>query len=672
VSTPRALFVSTYAPTLGTGRALRTYTCVRALAMLGPLDLAYVAHGGEGPSPEYQAIEGIEFHEIGSSRGLRRGALYLQKRLQGVPDVCSRGTSPEVVAAAERLSGTRQRGRVIAGDTSAATGMMDLAATRPVIYNAHNIESEYVLGHIGYRWLSKAMMRRYERRVLAVAAESWMVSRGDIASARELVPGARLRYVPNVVDVAAIAPREAPAVDSPARARLLMVGDFEYTPNRSGLAFLLDEVLPRVWRSRPEARLTLVGRGLEAWSSPDPRVRAAGFVPDLASAYAEADCVVVPLTEGAGTPLKFVEALAYRMPVVATPMAAKGLHVAPGEHYRRGADAAEFAQAVIEVLRDGAEDMASAARALAEREYSIEALAELLSRDPERCSGERRASGAGRRGGGRGVPASAAPLRWLVHAAGAGLGHRYPFVLCYHGVGQVSREADPSGIFVSRELFAEHLDVIADQGYEIVPVGELWKRMSDGSEGAGVGSITFDDGLVKTVREAVPMVLERGMSCSMFVPTGLMGRRHPDLHGEMIISADEVKDLAAVGVEAGGHSVDHVSLTGLGYGDQVDQMRRSRAVLEDLLGRPVTSMAYPYGAFDAQTMRGAEEAGYEVACANSGPGPWRAMCIPREPVFASATALRLRLKMAGLYGPAYALVGGQGWLRRARKASVRP
>ena len=672
MSAPRTLFVSTFAPTLGTGRALRTYTCVRALAMLGPLDLAYVAYGGDGPSPEYQAIEGIEFHEIAPSRGLRRGAMYVQKRLQGVPDVCSRGTSPEVVAAAERRSGTRARGRVIAGDTSAVTGMMKLAATRPVIYNAHNIESEYVLGHTGYRSLSKAMMRRYECRVLAIAAESWMVSRGDIASARELVPGARLRYVPNVVDVTGIAPREAPAADSPPRARLLMVGDFEYPPNRSGLHFLLAEVLPRVWRFRPEARLTLVGRGLEGWSSPDPRVRAAGFVPDLASAYAEADCVVVPLTEGAGTPLKFVEALAYRMPVVATLVAAKGLHVTPGEHYRRGADAAEFAQAVIEVLRDGAEPMASAARALAESEYSIEALAELLSGGPERRTGEPRASGTGRPTGGSLVPASPAPLRWLAHAAGAGIGHRYPFVLCYHGVGQISPEADPSGIFVSRELFAEHLDVIAGQGYEIVPVGELWERMKDGSDAAGVGSITFDDGLVKTVREAVPMVLERGMSCSMFVPTGLMGRRHPDLYSEMIISAEEVKELAAAGVEVGGHSVDHVLLTGLGYREQVEQMRCSRAVLEDLLHRPVTIMAYPYGAFDAQTTSGAEEAGYEVACGCSGPGPWRAMCLPREPVFASTTALRLRLKMAGLYGPAYALVGDHGPLRRARKTRVKP
>ena len=112
----RTLFLSTFAPVFGGGRALRTYTCVRALAMLGPVDLAYVAHDGDGPSPEYQAIDGIAFHRIQSSRGLRRGLLYTSKRLQGIPDLCSRGTSPELIRTAEMLARAPSRGRVVAGD----------------------------------------------------------------------------------------------------------------------------------------------------------------------------------------------------------------------------------------------------------------------------------------------------------------------------------------------------------------------------------------------------------------------------------------------------------------------------------------------------------------------------------------------------------------------------
>jgi polysaccharide biosynthesis protein PslH len=377
MSAQRDLYISTYAPVLGSGRALRTYTCIRALAMLGPVDLAYVAFEGDTPSREYQAIDGLTLHEIKPSRGARRAGVYLSKRLRGIPSVCCRGTSPEVIDLATRMAAAPGRGRVIVGDLNAATALMPLARHRPVIYNAHNIESEHVRSDYDQRAWHRAAMRRYERRLLTLAAESWMVSRADLASAQALAPGARLRYAPNVVDVAAIEPPTRDGRDD-AGHELLMVGDFRYGPNQSGRDWLIDQILPLVFRELPDARLTLAGRGLEDWSAPIPQVHVAGFVPSLNPLYAAADCVVVPLTEGAGTPLKFIEAMAYAMPIVATPLAARGLEAIAGAHYREGVDAASFATEVVDVLRHGATQMASAARELAEQEYSVEALAARL------------------------------------------------------------------------------------------------------------------------------------------------------------------------------------------------------------------------------------------------------------------------------------------------------
>ena len=121
------------------------------------------------------------------------------------------------------------------------------------------------------------------------------------------------------------------------------------------------------------------------------------------------------------------------------------------------------------------------------------------------------------------------------------------------------------------------------------------------------------------------------------------------------MTAPEVAELARAGVEIGAHSVDHPDLEQLRYEEVVDQLRRSREVLEDLIGAPVRSMAYPYGRAGAQTTRAAAEAGYELACLCSGAGPWRALGIPREPVHPSIDDLRLRVKMAGLYGPVHTL-----------------
>jgi glycosyltransferase involved in cell wall biosynthesis len=362
------LYVSAFAPTLGSGRELRTFTCIRALAALGPVELAYVPHGSDEPSPEYAALANLTFHPIRPSRGARRAALYARCRLRAIPDSACRGLSPELVTTAERLALQPGRGRVIAGDLTAAAALLGLPR-HTFTYNAHNVEHERVAAR------QRPTMRAFERRLLRAAAESWMVSRTDMRTAQALCEEARLRYVPNVVDVAGIRPARRERRGT----RLLMLGDFTYEPNRSGRSFLVEQVLPRVRAEIPDAHLTLAGRGLDEWDGATDGVTVAGFVPDLAAAYAQADCVVVPLVEGAGTPLKFVEAMAYAMPVVATPRAARGLEAVDGVHYREGADAAAVATAVVATLRDGGEAIGAAARQLAEEAYSVETLERLLA-----------------------------------------------------------------------------------------------------------------------------------------------------------------------------------------------------------------------------------------------------------------------------------------------------
>src|SRR5690349_14816141 len=123
------------------------------------------------------------------------------------------------------------------------------------------------------------------------------------------------------------------------------------------------------------------------------------------------------------------------------------------------------------------------------------------------------------------------------------MGRRYPFVLCYHLVASTAPGTDPHGLFVSRSLFEQHLEVIAGR-YELLTVGSLWERMRHGADGIGCAAITFDDALTRTARDAIPLLQERGATCSVFVPTGWMGQRHPDVDGERILDAGEIRELA--------------------------------------------------------------------------------------------------------------------------------
>jgi polysaccharide biosynthesis protein PslH len=299
--------------------------------------------------------------------------LYLKHA--GVPPAIARGVSPELGRAARTAASVAGNGRLIADGPTAAAQLIGHSIA--FVYLSHNLESSLrpTLPHFRRSYGSTRALRSFERRVLLAASESWMASKRDIELALELAPQARLRYVPNVVDLASISPPPVPA----SAPRALFVGDFSYPPNQRALRFLVEEVMPRLWPRTPEAQLLVAGHQLTLGPRTDPRVRSLGFVPSIADAYAQAACVVVPLLEGGGSPLKFVEALAHGLPVGATGAAAAGLEVADGVHERRAAGPEAFAAALADVLGDGAAEMAMRGRRLAEREYSVEALAAILA-----------------------------------------------------------------------------------------------------------------------------------------------------------------------------------------------------------------------------------------------------------------------------------------------------
>ncbi len=368
------LFVTEYTPQLGVGRHVGTYGVVRALAALGPLDLVYVRHGTPDPAPKYQAIEGLSLHEVVPSRGLVRALTYARALARSIPPGFARGISPELIATATTMAAAPQRARVVADGPVVMAALRRLARRRPVIYSAHDLES-------AFRADVHPRLEAFERGLLESAAESWMVSAKDVDGARALAPRAAVRYLPAAIDVAGIEP-VAPAGGQ----RALFVANFAWPPNVSGLRYLVDEVMPRVWEVLPDARLTIVGKGLDGPPSSDPRVEALGFVEDLRDAYVRADCVVVPLLEGGGVPIKLLEALAHGLPIVATPKGVAGTVAEPGVHYREGADAESFAAALAEVLRSGDRELAARGRRLAEEHYSVEATARRIAAPPPTLS----------------------------------------------------------------------------------------------------------------------------------------------------------------------------------------------------------------------------------------------------------------------------------------------
>jgi len=164
---------------------------------------------------------------------------------------------------------------------------------------------------------------------------------------------------------------------------ILFVAGFAHPPNIDAAQWLVADILPRVRRERPEARLVLAG------SHPTPAVQAlAGPLvtvtgnlsdADLAAQYASARVAAVPLRAGAGVKGKVVEALAEGLPLVTTPVGAEGIPELD-DVATVTADAAAFADALLALLADDALWLrqSAAQAALARRHFSRDALARRL------------------------------------------------------------------------------------------------------------------------------------------------------------------------------------------------------------------------------------------------------------------------------------------------------
>ncbi|MGD0167219.1 MAG: glycosyltransferase family 4 protein [Gaiellaceae bacterium] len=369
-----SLFVTRHTPNTRTGRGNRTIGVIRALALLGQVEVAYVELDGGEPDPSLVQHPGIELRRIVPTRSFKRVLLERKARARGVPKEYASVLSCEL-AAATTEAGSEHFDRIVADGPTAASPLLWLAGKRPIIYNAHNFESAMHAELESWTEKNKLELADFERRVFQSAHESWLPSKRDLEGAAELAPEASLRLVPNVIDVAAIAP-----VLAPKSHRALFVADYSYEPNRHSARFLINEVMPQVWKRLAHARLMLVGRGLAQSGMFDPRIELHGFVEDLPGVYAAAGCALVPLLESGGSPFKLIEAMAYGLPIVATPLAAGGVEgLVNGVHYLEGEGADGFAAAVVRALGKNASEIGAAARSLAESEYSIEALAKRLA-----------------------------------------------------------------------------------------------------------------------------------------------------------------------------------------------------------------------------------------------------------------------------------------------------
>lgn len=131
-------------------------------------------------------------------------------------------------------------------------------------------------------------------------------------------------------------------------------------------------------------------------------------------------------------------------------------------------------------------------------------------------------------------------------------------------------------------------------------------------------AVTFDDGYVSVIENALPELKKRGIPVTFFVPTGSLGERpgwikspESPLWEERVISPKELKNISSEPlVTIGSHTVSHPNLLQISHQEVIRELVKSKAVLENLLGRPIEWLSFPRGAYDDSLVQIALEAGY--------------------------------------------------------------
>ncbi len=192
-------------------------------------------------------------------------------------------------------------------------------------------------------------------------------------------------------------------------------------------------------------------------------------------------------------------------------------------------------------------------------------------------------------------------------------------ILVYHRVVDAVPGNDYYGNCMRRKEFAAQMRTLADNGYQTISLTDAAELMC-GHEPIREQQvvITIDDGYLDTFEMAVPILREVGFTATVFVVAGLVGRWSLWDAGKCctapLMDWRHLRQLLDWGFDVGSHTLTHPELRLLPPADAREEIERSRTVLEQRLGRQITTFCYPFGEWNETNYKMVRAAGYLAAC----------------------------------------------------------
>ncbi|MEW6050997.1 MAG: polysaccharide deacetylase family protein [Candidatus Zixiibacteriota bacterium] len=167
--------------------------------------------------------------------------------------------------------------------------------------------------------------------------------------------------------------------------------------------------------------------------------------------------------------------------------------------------------------------------------------------------------------------------------------------------------------------------------------------------------VSFDDGYGHLMDLLPSLIDQFDIRPHVFMPTELIGKSNKWDYSHLLfpckhLNREEIRRLDEWGVEFGSHGHRHVDLRSLDDRQLFAELRHSKGILEDLLGKTVTRLSYPFGRTDARVARIAHSVGFTRGYTMKFPtGSDSHLSTGRIPIYGYDTSLSVRMKLS--HGP---------------------
>jgi peptidoglycan/xylan/chitin deacetylase (PgdA/CDA1 family) len=195
------------------------------------------------------------------------------------------------------------------------------------------------------------------------------------------------------------------------------------------------------------------------------------------------------------------------------------------------------------------------------------------------------------------------PITWRLQTNGPGA--HVPILMYHHLVELgVDATAGQRTWSVSPDAFASQMALLIAEGWATISPAQLVAYLEQGEPLPPRSiMITMDDGYKDVYDVAFSILRDTALRPVLFIVPEYMGYK-------AYLDWPQLRELCDAGFVVGAHGYDHSNLRQATDDEVLRQVADARALLEEQLGVTVDAFCYPYGSYDARTLKALREHDY--------------------------------------------------------------